>query len=68
MCKCGHEVLICNSCGQVFHQEDIEMIRELNKVNLKNEELTAHCNELKQMVLSLEAKNKALRDCLKEVL
>ena len=66
--KCNHELLICNSCGQVLKQEEIEIIRELNKVNLKNEELTAHCNELKQMVISLEAKNKALRDCLKELL
>lgn len=66
--KCNHEVLTCNSCGQVLKQEEIEIIRELNKVNLKNEELIAHCNELKQMVISLEAKNKALRDCLKEVL
>ena len=68
MCQCEHEVLICSSCGQVLKQDEIELIRELNKVNLKNEELTAHCNELKQMVISLEAKNKALRDCLKEVL
>lgn len=68
MCQCEHEVLICSSCGQVLKQEEIEIIRELNKVNLKCEELTAHCNELKQMVLSLETKNKALRDCLKEVL
>lgn len=66
--KCNHELLICNSCGQVLKQEEIEIIRELNKVNLKNEELIAHCNELKQMVISLEAKNKALRDCLKELL
>lgn len=66
--KCDHELLTCNICGQVLKQDEIELIRELNKVNLKNEELTAHCNELKQMVLSLEAKNKALRDCLKEVL
>lgn len=66
--KCNHELLICNSCGQVLKQEEIEIIRELNKVNLKNEELIAHCNELKQMVISLETKNKALRDCLKEVL
>ena len=66
--RCNHELLICNSCGQVLKQEEIEIIRELNKVNLKNEELIAHCNELKQMVISLEAKNKALRDCLKELL
>ena len=66
--KCNHELLICNSCGQVLKQEEIEIIRELNKVNLKNEEFIAHCNELKQMVISLEAKNKALRDCLKELL
>lgn len=66
--KCNHELLICNSCGQVLKQEEIEIIRELNKVNLKNEEVIAHCNELKQMVISLEAKNKALRDCLKELL
>lgn len=66
--KCDHEVVTCNICGQVFHQEYIGMIRELNKVNLKNEELTAYCNELKQIVISLESKNKALRNCLKEVL
>ena len=66
--KCNHELLICNSCEQGLKQEEIEIIRELNKVNLKNEELIAHCNELKQMVISLEAKNKALRDCLKELL
>lgn len=66
--KCDHELLACNNCGQVLKQEEIEIIREINKVNLKNEELTAHCNELKQMVISLETKNKALRDCLREVL
>lgn len=66
--QCNHEFLTCNSCGQVLRQEEIEIIRELNKVNLKNEELIAHCNELKQMVISLEAKNKALKSCLKELL
>ena len=53
--KCNHELLICNSCEQVLKQEEIEIIRELNKVNLKNEELIAHCNELKQMVISLSS-------------
>ena len=66
--KCNHELLICNSCGQVINQNDVELINEYNKIKNENKSLIEYCRNLKNKNDELETKVEALKKCLKEVL
>ena len=66
--KCVHELLICNSCGQVINQNDVELINEYNKIKNENKSLIEYCKNLRDKNNELEVKVKALKKCLKEVL
>ena len=66
--KCVHELLICNSCGQVINQNDVELINEYNKIKNENKSLIEYCKNLRDKNNELEVKVEALKKCLKEVL
>ena len=66
--KCVHELLICNSCGQVINQNDVELINEYNKIKNENKSLIEYCRSLREKNNELEVKVEALKKCLKEVL
>lgn len=66
--KCNHELLICNSCGQVINQNDVELINEYNKIKNENKSLIEYCKNLRDKNNELEVKVEALKKCLKEVL
>ena len=66
--KCNHELLICNSCGQVINQNDVEIINEYNKIKNENKSLIEYCKNLRDKNNELEVKVEALKKCLKEVL
>ena len=66
--KCDHELLTCNSCGQAINQNDVELIREYNKIKNENKSLIEYCRSLREKNNELEIKVEALKKCLKEVL
>lgn len=66
--QCTHELLTCNSCGQVFNQNDVELIKDQNKITNENKALIKYCKKLKEKNDELEIKIEALKKCLKEVL
>ena len=66
--KCNHELLICNSCGQVINQNDVELINEYKKIKYENKSLIEYCKNLREKNNELEVKVEALKKCLKEVL
>ena len=66
--KCDHELLTCNSCGQAINQNDVELIREYNKIKNENKSLIEYCRSLRKKNNELEVKVEALKKCLKEVL